>query len=111
MQKNKTLELVPALVKTAAPVPTTRLRISDTGTYLAVGASDGSVTVFYAENLGKVWIVDWIIVLYRVSISKVQGWSQHDLPVTGLSFAPQSLSQLQPGKFSPLAAPFDVCIC
>jgi WD40 repeat protein len=55
-------------------VPSTRLKSSDSGEYLAVGGSDGSVTVFRTEN-NK---------LERISTEVC-----HDLPVTGLSFAPQ----------------------
>jgi len=38
----------------ACKVPSTRLKISDTGEFLAIGASDGAVTVIRADKLTKV---------------------------------------------------------
>jgi WD40 repeat protein len=57
-------------------VPSTRLAMSEDGKYLAIGASDGSVSVVEVEKLKEV--------------KKV---SCHDLPVTGLGFAPQHLTK------------------
>jgi len=54
-------------------VPSTRLKLSEEGTYIAVGASDGSVTVVEVEGFQ--------------TVSKA---TCHDLPVTGLGFAPES---------------------
>lgn len=66
------LSVRPVQKREIAKVPCIRLRISADGRYLAVGSSDGSVSVYLAENLRK-----------------VQSFAHHDLPVTGLSFAPQ----------------------
>ena len=46
--------LCPMRAVSAVSVPSTRLRINESGTHLAVGASDGSVTVFAADTLRKV---------------------------------------------------------
>ncbi len=46
--------LLPVKAVSAVPVPSTRLRMNESGTLLAVGASDGSVTVFAADTLRKV---------------------------------------------------------
>jgi len=58
-------------------VPSTRLKISEGGDYLAVGGSDGSVTVIDVEGF------------QTVSTAMC-----HDLPVTGLGFAPKSTAKL-----------------
>lgn len=64
-----------------AKVPCTRLRISGDGQYLAVGCSDGSVTVWSTSTL-----------------SQVQRFAHHDLPVTGLSFAPHRVLASERGE-------------
>lgn len=64
-----------------AKVPCTRLRISGDGQYLAVGCSDGSVTVWSTSSL-----------------SQVQRFAHHDLPVTGLSFAPHRVLASERGE-------------
>ncbi len=56
-------------------VPSTRLDMSENGKYIAVGASDGSVAVVTTEKL-----------------SEVKRVVCHDLPVTGLGFAPQHIT-------------------
>lgn len=64
-----------------ASVPCTRLRISADGQYLAVGCSDGSVTIVSAGSL-----------------SAIQKYAHHDLPVTGLTFAPQRVLLSERGE-------------
>lgn len=64
-----------------AKVPCTRLRISGDGQYLAVGCSDGSVTLWSTSSL-----------------SQVQRFAHHDLPVTGLSFAPHRVLASERGE-------------
>jgi WD40 repeat protein len=64
-----------------ASVPCTRLRISADGQYLAVGCSDGSVTILSAGSL-----------------SAIQKFAHHDLPVTGLTFAPQRVLLSERGE-------------
>ena len=71
-------------------VPSTRLKASDSGEYLAVGGSDGSVTVFRTDGSR----------LERVSCDIC-----HDLPVTGLGFAPQGAA------YSLVGAPEMVVSC
>lgn len=66
-----TLVVNPKGCVVASKVPSTRLKISENGDMLVLGASDGSVTAFDAESLRKVTSVVC-----------------HDLPVTGLGFAP-----------------------
>lgn len=62
---------VPVKVVVACKVPATKLTISESGDYIAVGAADGSVSIFSGINLRKI-------------SSKVL----HDLPITGLKFSP-----------------------
>jgi hypothetical protein len=57
-------------------VPSTRLKICDSGTFLAVGGSDGTVAVIDVET-------------FQI-VSTTQC---HDLPVTGLGFAPTSTAK------------------
>jgi WD40 repeat protein len=59
----------------ACKVPSTRLKDSESGDFLAVGGSDGSVNVF---KTGK--------------LEKVSSQVCHDLPVTGLGFAPHGFA-------------------
>jgi hypothetical protein len=76
LEKSKTaLKVVPLCVGLASSVPCTRLRIDETGTYLAVGASDGVVAVLGANDLRT-----------------VASYPCHDLPVTGMWFAPPALA-------------------
>jgi hypothetical protein len=76
--KNKKVLLVafPSKKKEVHKVPSTRLAISEDGEYLAVGASDGSIVVTKSENL-----------------QPVKRLAKHDLPVTGLGFAPHHLTK------------------
>jgi WD40 repeat protein len=57
-------------------IPSTRLRESEDGVYLAVGGADGTVAVVTSEDFREV---------HRVSC--------HDLPVTGLGFAPYDITK------------------
>jgi len=68
---NGVVSPVPIKVVVASKVPATKLAISESGDYIAVGASDGSVSIFSGANLRKI-------------SSKVL----HDLPITGLKFSP-----------------------
>ena len=70
-------------------VPSTRLKASDSGEYLAVGGSDGSVNVFRTGS----------------KFEKVSCDICHDLPVTGLGFAPQG------SAYSLVGAPEMVVSC
>lgn len=54
--------------------PSIRLSISDDGKFLAIGSSNCSVAVLDATTL-----------------KKIRSFMHHDLPVTGLSFAPAHL--------------------
>jgi WD40 repeat protein len=60
--------------------------MSSNGLYLAIGSSDGSVTIVTSDTL-----------------TKLQSFQQHDLPVTGLSFAPSSV-QTSPKVLAVLAS-------
>jgi hypothetical protein len=89
LEKSKTaLKVVPLCVGLASSVPCTRLRIDETGTYLAVGASDGVVAVLGANDLRT-----------------VASYPCHDLPVTGMWFAPPALAHTL-GKELDLSAVF-----
>lgn len=66
--------------KMVAKVPCTRLRISDDGQYLAVGCSDGSVSICSTRSL-----------------SQIKRFAHHDLPVTGLDFAPHRVVMSERG--------------
>jgi len=65
------VEAVPSKVVVVAKVPSTKLRLSEDGLYIAVGTSNGEVVVFSTETMAK-----------------VKSLQCHDLPVTGLGFAP-----------------------
>lgn len=65
------LEAVPSKVVVVAKVPSTKLRLSDDGKYIAVGTSSGEVVVLDSESMNKLKVMQC-----------------HDLPVTGLGFAP-----------------------
>jgi ABC-type multidrug transport system fused ATPase/permease subunit len=57
-------------------IPSTRLRESEDGAFLAVGGADGTVAVVTSEDFQEV---------HRVTC--------HDLPVTGLGFAPFDITK------------------
>eukprot|EP01036_Dinobryon_divergens_P025196 gene25196-33722_t len=63
-------------VVVACSVPSTRLKINDTGEFIAVGASDGAVILFRSKDLAKMWRLEC-----------------HDMPVTGLCFVPTALAK------------------
>jgi len=65
------LTVYPLVVVAASKVPSTRLKINAAGNLLALGTSDGSVHFFKTKTM-----------------KKVSSTTQHDLPVTGLGFAP-----------------------
>jgi WD40 repeat protein len=73
--KKKELVAVPYKYVQASKIPSTRLKLNDTGTLLALGTAEGEVVIFNADNLTKV-------------STKVC----HDLPVTGMGFAPSQLA-------------------
>jgi hypothetical protein len=55
LQKGKTaLKVVPDKVALVTGVPCTLMRMDASGEYLAVGASDGAVTVFTTKQLSRV---------------------------------------------------------
>jgi hypothetical protein len=59
LQKGKTaLKVVPDKVALVTGVPCTLLRMDASGEYLAVGASDGAVTVFATKQLSRVSQID-----------------------------------------------------
>lgn len=62
--------------KPIGKVPCTKLCQSLDGQYLAVGGSDGRVTVVDSDSLAE-----------------VQSFEAHDLPVTGLCFAPSVVAE------------------
>ena len=64
------LHAVAVRMATVSKFPCTKLRKSDMGDFLAIGSSDGIVSV-YDEHM-----------------QKIESFSCHDLPVTGLGFAP-----------------------
>lgn len=70
ISKLQHLHAVAVRTTTVSKFPCTKLRKSDLGDFMAIGSSDGVVTVF-DEHL-----------------QKVQSFNCHDLPVTGLGFAP-----------------------
>lgn len=57
-------------------MPCTKLAINDTSEYIAIGSADGSVFVYSLKSL-------------FLMFSKLI----HDLPVTGLSFAPSKIAE------------------
>lgn len=67
-------KISPVAVILASKAPVIKLRISETGNYLATGGSDGRITLFDAEKA-----------------KLLQSFPQHDLPVTGLAFAPKAI--------------------
>lgn len=68
---------VPKKTAVANKSPSTRLVISGSGKYLAVGCSSGAVSVFHSETFVKVF----------------SGLCHDDQPVLGLAFAPQDDSE------------------
>lgn len=55
LQRGKgALKVVPQQVALVTGVPCTLMRMDSAGEFLAVGASDGAVTVFAAETLRRV---------------------------------------------------------
>lgn len=66
---------VPTKMITIGKVPAIRLCISSSSPHIAVGSSDGVVTLLKTENLAK-----------------VKSFANHDLPVLGLEFAPSGLA-------------------
>ena len=52
--KAVTLKVVPAQVALVTGVPCTLLRMDSVGEFIAVGASDGAVTVFNSSDLSRV---------------------------------------------------------
>ena len=71
-----TFKVSPEEVALVSKAPLTKLRISHDGGLIATGGSDGTVSIFQADKLKK----------HRSYLS-------HDLPVTGLSFAPLPVAQ------------------
>lgn len=74
-EKKKKLEAIPEKYVLATKIPSTRLKINDSGSLLALGTAEGQVVIFSTENLSKI-------------STKVC----HDLPVTGMGFAPSQLA-------------------
>jgi hypothetical protein len=70
------LKVIPAQAVYVTKTPATRLTISSDGLFIAVGCSDGTVHI------------------YRVAttLSKYSHFMCHDLPVTGLAFAPSTVA-------------------
>ena len=66
-----TFKVSPEEVSFVSKVPLTKLRINCEGTMVAIGGSDGTVGVYETKRLRK-----------------FRGYASHDLPVTGLAFAP-----------------------
>jgi len=60
----------------ASKSPCTSLKIDETGQYLAIGGSDGNITVFDCQSL-----------------KQLRSFACHDFPVTGLTFAPAEYSR------------------
>lgn len=81
----------------ACRVPSTRLKINDSGDFLAIGASDGSVLIFRSRDLLKVSHASKLFFLStsvsRFAYYKISKFSCHDLPVTGLGFAPTEVAR------------------
>jgi hypothetical protein len=65
------IDVIPADFTVACKTPSTRLKDSESGEFLAVGGADGTVNVFKTGSL-----------------EKVSSHICHDFPVTGLGFAP-----------------------
>lgn len=72
--KKSTMIAKPIKYIAAAKIPSTRLKINDSGTLLALGTCEGSTEVFDTRTL-----------------SKVKKFTCHALPVTGLGFCPSKI--------------------
>jgi WD40 repeat protein len=70
-EKDATFKVTPEEVIAAGKVPLTKLRINSRGDVLATGGSDGLISVYNA-----------------VKCKKIRVFPNHDLPVTGMAFAP-----------------------
>ena len=70
------LRVVPTKALYISKTPATRLAISHDGLFVAVGCSDGTVHVLRTHT----------------SLAKYSYFTCHDLPVTGLAFAPTKLA-------------------
>lgn len=83
--------------KLVGKVPSTKLCQTEDGQFLAVGGSDGRITVIDSVTLKEVRILIFpsfcrlsslLILLYN----QVKSLEAHDLPVTGLCFAPNDVA-------------------
>jgi WD40 repeat protein len=72
--KDSTFKVIPLGVIAGGKVPLTKLRISSSGLYVATGGSDGLITIYDV-----------------LKAKKMIAFPNHDLPVTGMSFAPTSI--------------------
>mmetsp|Transcript_9078 Transcript_9078/g.15051 ORF Transcript_9078/g.15051 Transcript_9078/m.15051 type:complete len:494 (+) Transcript_9078:43-1524(+) len=70
------LECIPVKMVVAAPVPCTSLQLDLTGDFLAVGSSEGRVVCFSTQH----------------HLRQLASFACHDLPVTGMGFAPPNLA-------------------
>lgn len=76
------IDIIPIITVVASKTPCTVLKLNSSGKYLAVGGSDGNITIFETMKL-----------------KLIGNYVCHDLPVTGLDFSSEEFSALLGMKF------------